>query len=174
MKKLLTLAVAASVFVGGIAYGQTGRFDDVPEGHYAEEAISWAVENGITSGVSPTEFGPDETLTRAQMVTFLHRYHENVAAPILNNVILSTSQILRCALQHNNHQTYTNIAILSSYVMQADIATLYQFRLAAWNRIIDQIRSDCQPPPGAQSYIDYCVAAAAEFRFADYQCSEGG
>ena len=33
----------------------------------------WAVENGITSGVSKTSFAPDAPCTRGQVVTFLHR-----------------------------------------------------------------------------------------------------
>ena len=33
----------------------------------------WAVENGITSGVGDGRFAPDQTCTRAQSVTFLHR-----------------------------------------------------------------------------------------------------
>ena len=32
----------------------------------------WAVENGITGGISATEFGPNNTCTRAQVVTFLY------------------------------------------------------------------------------------------------------
>ena len=36
-------------------------FDDVPADHWANEAIGWAVQNGITSGMSPTEFEPDGT-----------------------------------------------------------------------------------------------------------------
>mgnify|MGYP002237884316 CR=1 FL=1 len=34
----------------------------------------WAVEHGITNGMSATEFGPNNTCTRAQIVTFLWRY----------------------------------------------------------------------------------------------------
>ena len=32
----------------------------------------WAVENGITGGLTPNTFGPNETCTRAQVVTFLY------------------------------------------------------------------------------------------------------
>ena len=54
------------------------KFTDVQAGHWADKAIGWAVDNGITTGTSETTFSPNETLTRAQMVTFLHRYHRNV------------------------------------------------------------------------------------------------
>lgn len=36
--------------------------------------MSWAVEQGITNGTSATTFSPNQTCTRAQIVTFLHRY----------------------------------------------------------------------------------------------------
>lgn len=46
-------------------------FSDVPAGEYYARPVSWAVERGITSGLSAHTFGPDETCTRAQTVTFL-------------------------------------------------------------------------------------------------------
>ena len=52
---------------------QTGVFVDVAEGSYYEEAIDWAVEKGITNGVSSNMFAPDDPCTRAQIVTFLWR-----------------------------------------------------------------------------------------------------
>lgn len=49
------------------------RFADVPTDHWANFSIGWVVEEGITSGISATEFGGARTLTREQMVTFLYR-----------------------------------------------------------------------------------------------------
>jgi|GEM_PF-5423463 len=48
-------------------------FTDVEAGSYYCEAVLWAVEKGITNGVSATEFAPDAKCTRAQIVTFLWR-----------------------------------------------------------------------------------------------------
>ena len=48
-------------------------FTDVEEGDYFYDAVLWAVENGITEGTTDTTFGPDESCTRGQMVTFLWR-----------------------------------------------------------------------------------------------------
>lgn len=48
-------------------------FTDVPEDAYYANAVKWAVKNGITTGTSENEFSPDETATRAQVVTFLYR-----------------------------------------------------------------------------------------------------
>lgn len=48
-------------------------FSDVKAGQYYYDAVLWAVENGITTGVSSTKFAPDDECTRAQVVTFLWR-----------------------------------------------------------------------------------------------------
>lgn len=48
-------------------------FVDVASGSYYEKAVLWAVENGITDGMSDMTFCPDTTCTRAQSVTFLYR-----------------------------------------------------------------------------------------------------
>ena len=48
-------------------------FSDTPFGAYYCDAVLWAVENGITNGVSDTEFAPDQTCTRAHIVTFIER-----------------------------------------------------------------------------------------------------
>ena len=52
---------------------QTGVFVDVATGSYYEDAVDWAVENGITQGTDDTHFAPDGICTRAQAVTFLWR-----------------------------------------------------------------------------------------------------
>ena len=48
-------------------------FADVPAGSYYAKAVAWAIENGITNGMTATEFAPDATCTRGQSVTFLYR-----------------------------------------------------------------------------------------------------
>ena len=48
-------------------------FQDVPAGSWYEPAILWARENGITDGMSATEFGSTSPCNRAQVVTFLYR-----------------------------------------------------------------------------------------------------
>ena len=52
---------------------QTGVFVDVATGSYYEDAVDWAVENGVTTGVSANRFDPNGVCTRAQAVTFLWR-----------------------------------------------------------------------------------------------------
>ena len=48
-------------------------FNDVKESDYYYKAVLWAVENGITSGTSPTTFGPKDPCTRAHVVSFLYK-----------------------------------------------------------------------------------------------------
>ncbi len=48
-------------------------FSDVKTGAYYYDAVMWAVENGVTSGTSKTTFGPNNSCTRGQVVTFLWR-----------------------------------------------------------------------------------------------------
>ncbi len=53
--------------------GYSGRFSDVSAGAYYASAVSWAVQNNVTSGTSPSSFSPDRTCTRAEIVTLLYR-----------------------------------------------------------------------------------------------------
>ena len=63
---------------------RTMPFTDVPAGSYYYDAVLWAVENGITKGTSETRFSPDDTCTRAQIVTFLWRSEKSPAAGTAN------------------------------------------------------------------------------------------
>ena len=56
-----------------VSFAKVKAFVDVPAGSYYEDAVNWAVENGITQGTDDTHFSPDDVCTRAQMVTFLWR-----------------------------------------------------------------------------------------------------
>ncbi len=48
-------------------------FTDVAEDQFYFQPMLWAVENGITNGLTATTFGPNATCNRAQVVTFLYR-----------------------------------------------------------------------------------------------------
>lgn len=54
--------------------GTVNPFKDVQPGAYYEQAVLWALENQITKGVTDTAFGPNDTVTRGQTVTFLYRW----------------------------------------------------------------------------------------------------
>ena len=51
-------------------------FSDVLADSYYADAVAWAVENGVTNGVGNGLFGPDNSCTRAQIVTFLYRAYQ--------------------------------------------------------------------------------------------------
>lgn len=50
------------------------KFDDVFANSECENAVNWAINNGIANGVSEKKFAPEEGLTREQMATFIYRY----------------------------------------------------------------------------------------------------
>ena len=52
------------------------EFSDVLADSYYANAVDWAVENGVTNGIGDGLFGPDNSCTRAQIVTFLFRAYQ--------------------------------------------------------------------------------------------------
>ena len=79
MKKLLSGCMALSMAVGlflanPVSAAETVPvFEDVAPTAYYAEAVTWAVENGITSGTSATTFSPNHVCTTAEILTFLYR-----------------------------------------------------------------------------------------------------
>lgn len=59
-----------------VARGGT-PFTDLTQDWY-RDAVAWAVEAGVTDGMSPTTFNPNGNVTREQIATFLYRYVQNV------------------------------------------------------------------------------------------------
>ena len=59
---------------GSPAVENAAPFTDVPADSYYGDAVAWAYANGIVKGVSDTQFNPNASVTREQMVTFLGRY----------------------------------------------------------------------------------------------------
>lgn len=68
-------------------------FSDVADGIYYHDPIAWAADGGIIHGYGDGRFGPDDNLTREQMVTILYRY-----AKLLGNVDVG----------EDNHQAITS------------------------------------------------------------------
>ena len=60
-------------------------FTDVNYGDYYYNAVLWAVEQGITTGLTATTFGPDKTVTRGQVAMFLYRAASAVKPNITNS-----------------------------------------------------------------------------------------
>ena len=85
-KKLLSALLVVCVLLScmtGMAFAAAG-FVDVPEGEWYTDAVQWAVSKQITNGTSAATFSPDDTCTRAQMVTFLWR--ANSGKPVRGNM----------------------------------------------------------------------------------------
>lgn len=73
----MTRAMAVTVLyriAGSPEVSGSNSFTDVSASQYYYKPVLWAVANGITSGVSATRFGPNENVTREQLVTFLYKY----------------------------------------------------------------------------------------------------
>ena len=60
--------------MGQPAAAGSASFADVPADSYYAQAVAWAIENGITTGVGGGRFDPNATCTRGQIATFLYRY----------------------------------------------------------------------------------------------------
>ena len=56
-----------------VSFTRANEFIDVPTSSYFYEAVMWAVESGVTTGVSANRFDPNGVCTRAQAVAFLWR-----------------------------------------------------------------------------------------------------
>ena len=58
---------------GSPAVSVDNKFTDVPADAVYAQAVTWAVRNNITAGISDTIFAPDQTCSRGQIVSFLYR-----------------------------------------------------------------------------------------------------
>ncbi len=52
----------------------TNCFSDVPEGEWYTDAVIWAAENNLVSGVGENQFAPEEEISREQMALIIYRY----------------------------------------------------------------------------------------------------
>ena len=59
--------------------GLSEPFTDVDENYWAYDAIVWAYNVGVTTGVTATTFEPGNNITRAQLVTMMYRYENSPA-----------------------------------------------------------------------------------------------
>ncbi len=74
----LTISLAATAFAAA------SGFSDVSGDAYYYDAVQWAVENEVTVGTSATTFSPNDSCTRAQIVTFLWRAAGSPAPTLAN------------------------------------------------------------------------------------------
>lgn len=60
--------------LAGEPYGRVSPFEDVLPGSWYAQAVSWAYDKGIVTGVTATSFQPDAPVTREQLCAILCRY----------------------------------------------------------------------------------------------------
>ncbi len=87
-----------AVFAAAEADIEDETFTDVAEDAYYHDAVLWAVEKGITNGMTESTFAPNATCTRAQMVTFLWRA---AGCPVLQNAAHSFTDLDKDAYYYN-------------------------------------------------------------------------
>lgn len=59
--------------MAGSPEADQSTFTDIPAGQWYAEAVAWASDNGIVSGRGDGTFGPDDSITREQLVLMLYR-----------------------------------------------------------------------------------------------------
>lgn len=76
----MSRSMMAMVFyrmAGSPAVSGTDSFTDTEKDSWYSTAVTWAAQQGVISGYGDGRFGPDDPVTREQMVTILHSYAEN-------------------------------------------------------------------------------------------------
>ena len=68
------------------------RFADVQADAYYAKAVAWAAEQGVTAGVSETEFAPENSCTRSQILMFLWKAAGSPAAKSTENPFTDISE----------------------------------------------------------------------------------
>ncbi len=109
-------------------------FDDVKQGDWYHDAVSFAVDNGIMSGYNTAKFGPDDTLTRAMVVQVLYNKE---GQPALNGLTHSFSDV-PAAQWFNNAVTWgSNRGVVSGFgggvFKTEDAVTIEQVAVILWN-----------------------------------------
>lgn len=107
---------------------------DVPGDAWYHSAVDWALSNGVMSGFSATGFGPDRTLTRAQVVQVLYNKE---GQPALNGQTHSFSDV-PADQWYNNAVTWASAkGVVSGYgggvFKPDDPVTLEQVFVILWN-----------------------------------------
>ena len=67
------LLAACTLWSGMFCTAGAANFTDVASGAWYAEAVGYCTEHGLMTGVSDTAFAPEDTMTRAMLVTILYR-----------------------------------------------------------------------------------------------------
>ena len=75
MKRIISIVLLSALLLTAMSFTASAAsgFSDVPAGSWYEKAVLWATKQGIATGVSEGKFGPNQPVTRGQVVTMLWR-----------------------------------------------------------------------------------------------------
>lgn len=116
--------VAVLYRLSGESAPQTASpFADVAEGTWYADAVKWAHQNGIASGVSPTKFAPNDPVTREQMCAFMVRYSDYMEYELTLDRTLTADMyvfekvIYAMMFNEELEPAFTDIYDISNYAM---------------------------------------------------------
>src|SRR5271169_5328806 len=89
----LLLGVAVSILTTSAAAQNCAGFTDVPASSPFCPDVTWITTYGITKGCAPSQFCPDENVSRLQMAAFMHRLGESPAFVNGGNAFGTTAQL---------------------------------------------------------------------------------
>ena len=183
---VVMVAAAVALTAAAVALAQgTGQFRDVPNNHYARDAVEWAIQNRITFGcLDGTYFCPENTVNRAESVTFLHRYHNNVIRQLENRIRALESGSVQGSNPNTgfgNEPTSTTTAPLRKYTTRGTQGTVRSFTLVpgTYDAVFtleavkaatahDEPRNDtttaCQADAGTRSSSEAVTRIQVEYR----------
>ena len=111
---LKTAAAGLALAVGIPAMAMAANpFEDVPDGQWYSTPVDWAYNNEITTGKTPTTFNGWDDTNRYEVVTFVHRYHENVVDPALDALDDAVDEAVDMQFAMFDHDTSLDVATMT-------------------------------------------------------------
>ena len=120
---------------GSPAAEGTHTFADVPDGVFYTEPVIWAVQNGITTGLTANLFAPDKSLTRQELVTFLYRFAKYMEYDVTKTTDLSA---------------YTDFARVQPYAVEA-------FQWAVASGVVNGTSETTLSPENTTTRAQICI-----------------
>lgn len=145
MKKIVSLLVVLpAVFVAGMVFaaGSFTDYDEIPD--WAQDAAENMNEKGVVTGYSDGSFGPNDNVTRAQLVAVLDRFDElvqDVAERKIQDMIYSMGDLGYVDLPEEDKVYHAALIMSEAGMMRSDM-TLSD--LAAIHECADD--EDCSDP----------------------------
>lgn len=120
---------------GSPAVEADSTFADVPAEVFYTAPVAWAVENGITNGVSSSLFAPGKSLTRQELVTFLYRFAKYMEYDVTKTTDLSA---------------YTDFARVQPYAVEA-------FQWAVASGVVNGTSETTLSPENTTTRAQICI-----------------